>query len=324
MPSLARGTIAVLRSVAGTAALLLAASVVIFALIRSAPGDPVDVQLGEAGGVALTEADEERIRAARYAELGLDRPLAVQYLNWLSRMLSGDWGVSYMTGQPVLDEVAYRLPASLAIALPGLVIAVVIGIGLALIAARRPGSATDHGVRIVTLFMIAVPSFLLGTVALQVVTRVGDYQIAGGVDPGRIWLPALVLGLSISPTMSRVMRASLIQEQGRLYAVAAQARGIGPTKRMLRHVLRPASVPVLTLCGLAFASLITGSIITEAIFTWPGLGRYAVDAIAAQDYPVIQAYVLLATLIVVVINRLIDVVQRLVDPRGDRRAEAVA
>lgn len=313
-----------MRSVLGTLGMLLVASVVVFALVRSAPGDPVDVQLGESGGVSLSQQDEDRIRAERLAELGLDRPLPEQYARWLVRMVSGDWGTSYRTGQPVLDEMADRLPASLALGAAGFGVAVVLACGLALLASRRPGGPVDQVVRLVTLATVAVPSFLLGTFALQVATGTTGYRIAGPASLDRIWLPALVLGIAVTPTMSRVLRASLVAERGRLYAVAALARGASPGRMLVRHVLRPALGPVLILGGLAFASLVTGSIITEAVFTWPGVGLFAVDAIAAQDYPVVQAYVVLATALVVLVNRGVDLAGRLVDPRQDARAEAVA
>jgi ABC-type dipeptide/oligopeptide/nickel transport system permease component len=171
---------------------------------------------------------------------------------------------------------------------------------------------------------VAVPSFLLGTIALQIATGATGYRIAGPASLDRLWLPALVLGIAVTPTMSRVLRAALVAEQGRLYAVAALARGASPTRMLLRHALRPALGPVLILGGLAFASLVTGSIITEAVFTWPGVGLFAVDAIAAQDYPVVQAYVVLATALVVLVNRGVDLAARLVDPRQDARAEVVA
>ncbi|OLT16996.1 hypothetical protein BJF78_13680 [Pseudonocardia sp. CNS-139] len=307
-----------------TAGLLLAASVIVFALVRSAPGDPVDVQLGEAGGIGLSHADEDRIRAERLAELGLDRSIPEQYVRWLARMAGGDWGTSYRSGQPVLTEMLDRLPASLALGAAGFAVALVLAVALALLASRRPDGPVDQLLRLVTLATVAVPSFLLGTLALQVATGAVGYRIAGPATVDRLWLPALVLGLAAMPTMSRVLRASLIAERGRLYAVAALARGASPGRTLLRHVLRPATAPVLILGGLAFASLVTGSIITEAVFTWPGVGLYAVEAISAQDYPVVQAYVLLATALVVVVNRGVDLGARLVDPRGDASAEAVA
>jgi ABC-type dipeptide/oligopeptide/nickel transport system permease component len=312
------------RALLGTVGMLLVASVVVFAMIRSAPGDPVDVQLGESGGVSLSQADEDRIRAERLAELGLDRSLPEQYARWLVRMVSGDWGTSYRTGQPVLDEMLDRLPASLALGAAGFGVAVVLAGGLALLASRRPGGLVDQVVRLVTLVTVAVPSFLLGTLALQIATGTVGFRIAGPASLDRIWLPALVLGIAVTPTMSRVLRASLVAERGRLYAVAALARGASPGRMLLRHVLRPAVGPVLILGGLAFASLVTGSIITEAVFTWLGVGLFAVDAISAQDYPVVQAYVVLATALVVLVNRGVDLAGRLVDPRQDARAEAVA
>jgi ABC-type dipeptide/oligopeptide/nickel transport system permease component len=312
------------RTLIGTVGMLLIASVVVFAMVRSAPGDPVDVQLGESGGISLSEADEARIRAERLAELGLDRSLPEQYARWLGRMVTGDWGTSYRTGQPVLDEMLDRLPASLALGTAGFGVAVLLAGGLALLASRRPGGPVDQGVRLATLATVAVPSFLLGTLALQIATGTTGYRIAGPASLDRIWLPALVLGIAVTPTMSRVLRASLVAERGRLYAVAALARGASPGRALLRHVLRPAVGPVLILGGLAFASLVTGSIITEAVFTWPGVGLFAVDAIAAQDYPVVQAYVVLATALVVLVNRGVDRAGRLVDPRQDARAEAVA
>jgi ABC-type dipeptide/oligopeptide/nickel transport system permease component len=314
----------ILRTVAATAVVLLITSAAVFALVRSAPGDPVDVQLGESGGVALSQADEDRIRAERLVELGLDRPLPEQYARWLGRMATGDWGTSYRSGRPVLVEIADRVPASLLLGVTGFAVSVLLAGALAVLASRRPGGPTDQAVRLLTLLTVAVPSFLLGTIALQVATGAVGYRIAGPASLDRLWLPALVLGVASTPTMSRVLRASLVAERGRLYAVAAQARGTSAGRTLMRHVLRPAVAPVLILGGLAFASLVTGSIITEAVFTWPGVGQYAVDAISAQDYPVIQAYVLLATTLVVLANQAVDLAARVVDPRGDARAEAVS
>lgn len=314
----------IVRTVAATALVLLVTSAAVFALVRSAPGDPVDVQLGESGGVALSQVDVDRIRAERFAELGLDRPLPEQYARWLGRMATGDWGTSYRSGRPVLVEITDRVPASLLLGATGFAVSVLLAGALAVVASRRPDGPADQSVRLLTLLTVAVPSFLLGTIALQVATGTVGYRVAGPASIERLWLPAIVLGVASTPTMSRVLRASLVAERGRLYAVAAQARGASPGRTLMRHVLRPAVAPVLILGGLAFASLVTGSIITEAVFTWPGLGQYVVDAISAQDYPVIQAYVLLATTLVVLANQAVDLAGRAVDPRGDARAEAVS
>lgn len=311
------------RAVAGTVALLLGASALIFAVVRASPADPVEIQLGTAtAGLSATEtaAAEQRMRT----ELGLDRPLPEQYLRWAGNMLAGDWGTSFRSGQPVRGEILDRLPASLALASLAFVIAVLLGGGAALLASRRPGGLTDHLTRLGTLGAAAVPTFLSGILLLRLFADTVGYPIIGPATAARIWLPALVMGLSSAPTLSRVLRAALIAERGRPYAVAALARGASPARTLLRHVLRPAASPVLTLAGLALAALLTGSIITEAIFSWPGVAGYAVAAIDAHDYPVVQAYVLLTTVVVVVVNRGVDAAQRLLDPRGEARAEAVA
>ncbi len=203
----------IVRTVAATAVVLLIASAAVFALVRSAPGDPADVQLGESGGVALSQADEDRIRAERLVELGLDRPLPEQYARWLSRMASGDWGTSYRSGRPVLVEIADRVPASLVLGITGFAVSVLLAGALAVVASRRPGGPTDQSVRLLTLLTVAVPSFLLGTIALQVATGTVGYRIAGPGSLDRLWLPALVLGIASTPTMSRVLRASLVAER---------------------------------------------------------------------------------------------------------------
>lgn len=315
--------LATARGIIATVVLLLVASVLVFAMVRAAPGDPVDIQFGAtSAGLSATEAAaaEQRMRTA----LGLDRPLPEQYARWLGHMATGDWGSSYRTGQPVRQEILERLPASLMLGGAGFVVALVLGIGAALLASRRPGGAADHLTRLGTLGAAAVPTFLSGTLLLGVFAQQAGYAIVGPATAGRLWLPALVVGISSAPTLSRVLRASLIAERGRPYAIAALARGASPARALLRHVLRPATTPVLTLAGLSLASLLTGSIITETIFSWPGVGAYAVDAIEAQDYPVVQAYVLLATLAVVLVNRGVDGLQRLLDPRSATREEAVA
>lgn len=311
------------RAVAGTAALLLGASVLIFAVVRASPADPVEIQLGTAtAGLSSAEitAAEQRMRA----ELGLDRPLPEQYLRWAGNMLAGDWGTSFRSGQPVRTEILDRLPASLALAALAFVLAVLLGGGAALLASRRPGGLGDHLTRVGTLGAAAVPTFLSGILLLRLFADTVGYPIIGPATAARIWLPALVMGVSSAPTLSRVLRAALITERGRPYAVAALARGATPARTLLRHVLRPAASPVLTLAGLALAALLTGSVITEAIFSWPGVAGYAVTAIDAHDYPVVQAYVLLTTVVVVVVNRGVDAAQRLLDPRGQAHAEAVA
>jgi len=273
----------------------------------------------------LSAADVAALRAERERQLGLDRPLAEQYGRWLARMVRGDLGVSYRNRQPVRDELVRHLPASVALGAAGVGVATVLATGLAVAASRRPGGWVDHTVRVASILGASVPSFLTGLLALSLLARSqGGYQIAGGATLGRLWLPALVLGVAAAPTPLRVLRSSLLAERGRLYAVAAVARGAGPSRLLLRHTGRVAVAPLLALAGMSMAGLVTGSIMTEAVFSWPGLGRLAVDAIGAQDYPVVQGYVLVVVVAVVVANALAGALQRRLDPTVDASALAVA
>lgn len=315
--------LAAVRSVLGMVALLALVSVGVFALVRSAPGDPVRIQLGEVSALGASAAQVREIRAAQEARLGLDGSLPEQYLRWLGRVLGGDFGTSYYSQRPVLDELLVRLPASLVLGGCAFLVGLLLALGLALLVSARPGGAADHVVRLAGIAAAAVPTFLLGLLALQFFARdPNDYAITGAATPDRLWLPALVLGVAITPQMLRLLRASLITERNRPYAVAAVSRGTGTANLMLRHVFRPATSPVLTLIGLSLGSLVVGSVITEAVFAWPGIGAFAVSSIEARDYPVVQGYVLLVTVLVLLINRLVELVQHRLDPRVAQRTEA--
>lgn len=305
---------------------LLVVSVGVFALVRSAPGDPVDVELGPILGQSSVSTEEKaEFRARREAQLGLDQPVTEQYRRWLGRVVQGDFGVSYRTNQPVREELLAHLPASLALGGTGLVIAAGLAGSLAALSSRRPGGAADQVIRLVSLLGASVPAFLTGLLALSVFARdATGYQITGPATAGRLWLPALVLGVASAPTPLRLLRSALIAEHGRLYAVAAVARGAGPGRLLARHTGRPAVAPVFSLAGITLAGMVTGSIMTETVFSWPGIGRLVVDAIEAQDYPMVQGYVLLVVGVVVAANALAAVVQRLLDPTVDATAAAVA
>ncbi|MGW6033643.1 ABC transporter permease [Gordonia terrae] len=325
MPSPHPAVVAAGRFLTGTVGLLLVASVLIFALVRSAPGDPVEIEFGTTGADAyLTPEQQADAREQRRAELGLDGPIPIQYLLWLERVVRFDLGVSYRTGQPVSEEILSRLPASVALGATGFAVAMLLAIAMGLLGARRPGSASDHVIRLGTLAVATVPTFLSGTILLRWAAGQFDYPLAGPATMAKLWLPALVIGLSSMATMSRLLRASLIAERSTPYATAAVARGAGPGTVLIRHVGRPALTPVLTLAGLAFAGLVAGSVITETVFSWPGVSAYAVGAIADQDYAVVQAYVLLVVAVVVTVNRAVDAVQSVLDPRVDQRVEALS
>ncbi|MEJ3750073.1 ABC transporter permease [Actinomycetes bacterium KLBMP 9797] len=315
----------VARGVATAAGLLLVASVLVFALVRAAPGDAVDVEFGESGASALlSPAEEAAARERRARELGLDRSVPEQYARWLGRVVRLDLGTSFRTGRPVADELVERLPASAALGGVGFLVALAGAWLVALLSARRPGGPMDQALRLLSLTATAVPTFLLGSLALRYAADWVGYPVAGDGSAGRLWLPALVLGLGALPVVARLLRASLLSEYGRPYALAARARGASPARVTFRHVMRPAFAPLLTLAGLTLSSLVAASVITEVIFTWPGVSEYAVAAISAKDYPVVQAYLLLVVVVVVVVNRAVDVVQHLLDPRVAHAATAAA
>jgi ABC-type dipeptide/oligopeptide/nickel transport system permease component len=309
--------------VSSAAGLLLVASVLVFALVRAAPGDAVDVEFAESGaGALLTPQEEAAGRAQRAAELGLDRGPVQQYLLWLDRVVHLDLGTSFRTGRPVSTELIERLPASLVLGGFGFLVAVAGAWLIAVVSARRPGGVADQVLRVVSLSATAVPTFLLGSLALRYAAQWAGYPIAGDATWRRLWLPALVLGVGAVPTMARLLRSALISEHAQPYALAARARGASAGRVTFRHVMRPAFTPLLTLAGLTLAGLVAGTVITEVIFSWPGVSAYAVDGIAAKDYPVVQAYLVLVVILVVVVNRAVDLAQHLLDPRVQARAEA--
>lgn len=313
------------HGLASLTALVLAASVLVFALIRSAPGDPVDIEFGASGASTfLTPEEDTRFREARRAELGLDRSVPEQYLIWLGRVVTGDFGTSFRTGESVLSEVADRLPASMGLGFCAMGLLLLMSGLTAWLAVRRPDGLMDQVLRILSIAAAAVPTFLTATLGLRWAAEAAGYPIAGEATASRLWLPAVVMAVSGVPTMARVLRASVLEQSAMTYAAAAKARGAGPRTVLLRHTLRPSLAPVLTLAGLSTATLMGGAVITEVVFSWPGVGAYAVEAIAAQDYPVIQAYVIVMVLMAIIVNRSIDVGQRLLDPRTSRAMKATA
>lgn len=306
---LARGLVSLL-------ALVLAASVLVFALVRSAPGDPVDLEFSASGASTfLTPEEDTRQREARRAELGLEKPMPEQYLIWLGRVVTGDLGTSYRTGENVLAEIAARLPASLGLGACAMALLLLASALTAWLAVRRPDGWIDQILRLLSIAAASVPTFLTATFVLRWAAEAIGYPIAGEASATRLWLPAVVMAVSGVPTMARVLRASVLEQSAQAYALAAKARGSSPGTVLLRHALRPSLAPVATLAGLSTAALMGGAVITEVVFSWPGIGAYAVDAIAAQDYPVVQAYVIVMVLLAILANRVVDVGQRLLDPR---------
>lgn len=317
-----RGPVRVVATRLGQAlAAALGASVLVWALVPLAPGDPaVRVLLGR----GVTDPEVEQVAAVRQ-ELGLDRPLVEQYLTWLSRAVRGDLSESYRTGQPVLHELALRLPATAMLAGTAIVLAVLMAVPAALLAAAYRGRWPDALLRGAALLGAALPAFLIGLLVLQVVVLGGGFgsALSDGL-PGQVWLPALVLAVGRAADWSRLLRASLLETLGSGYALVSTARGATRTRVLLTHALPNALLPFLTAVGVGIGALIGGAAIVEAVFTWPGIGEYVVAAIGARDMPVVQGFAALAALAYVATSCTVDVVGALLDPRTRKSAQAAA
>ena len=294
----------------------LLVSVLIFTLMRLTPGDPVRTLLGE-------EPDPRTIAEVR-ASLGLDEPYPVQYAVWLGRALRGDFGRSLRTRQPVLEAVAERLPATLQLGLTALTIALVVAFIAGTISAVRRNSAWDFGAVSFTLLGVSIPNFFLGILLilgfayyLRLVPPGGYRPIEEGWDEHlkRLILPAITLGTAGAAVNMRLMRSSLLEVLGQDYVRTARAKGLGERMVILRHALKNALIPVVTVVGIQVGAIIEGAFITETVFGWPGVGRLAVDSIGGRDYPVVQAIVLFSALSFMVTTLLVDLLYAWLDPR---------
>jgi len=287
---------------------LLGALTVVFLLIHLIPGDPVDVMLGETAGAA----DKEELRRA----LGLDRPLAAQYRSFLFGLVSGDLGRSLYEQSSVAAIIAARLPATLQLALCALSVSVAISFALATLAARRRGSWIDRAALLFSLLGLSLPNFWLGPLLMMVFSiQLGWLPVSGRGGPSHFVLPALTLGLGMAAILTRMLRASLLQAAHEDYVQTARAKGLSERQVWLKHMLRNALLSVVTVVSLQFGGLLAGSIITETIFSWPGIGRLTVQAIQTRDYPVVQGCVLVLAVGYVLLNFLTDMLYKLIDPR---------
>jgi ABC-type dipeptide/oligopeptide/nickel transport system permease component len=280
----------------------------VFLLAHVVPGDPVAQMLGEG-------ARAEDLTQLRHA-LGLDLPLPVQYGRYLAGVLRGNLGESFRFQQPVLKVVAEHYPATLELAVVALLICALIGIPAGVLAAHKRGERTDHAVGVLTLFGLSVPNFALGPVLILLFSVVlGWLPVSGRGGVAHLILPAFTLGAALAAILTRMVRTSVIEELSADYVRPARSKGVSESGVLFRHALRNALIPILTILGLQFGTLLAGTIVTESIFSWPGIGRLAVQAIGARDYPLLQGCILLIAVSYVFVNLLTDLVYALVDPR---------
>jgi peptide/nickel transport system permease protein len=260
-------------------------------------------------------ARAEDLQQLRHA-LGLDQPLHVQYGKYLSGLARGDWGQSFRFQLPVFQVVRQRYPATLELAFVSLLVCVAIGIPAGVLAAHRRGSAADRAVGVFTLFGLSVPNFALGPVLVLIFSiQLGLFPVSGRGSLLHIVLPAVTLGAALAAILTRMVRTAMMEELSSDYVRTARAKGLPESAVLFRHAFRNALIPIVTILGLQFGTLLAGTIVTESIFAWPGVGRLAVQAIQARDYPLLQGCILFIALSYIVVNLLTDIFYALVDPR---------
>jgi ABC-type dipeptide/oligopeptide/nickel transport system permease component len=280
----------------------------VFMLAHLVPGDPVAQMLGEGARV-------EDLQQLRHA-LGLDLPLLTQYGRYMLGVLHGNLGESFRFQQPVLKVVGSHYPATLELAIVALLICAAIAIPAGVLAAHRRGERTDHAVGVLTLFGLSVPNFALGPILILVFSvMLGWLPVSGRGGILHLVLPAFTLGAALAAILTRMVRTSVIEELSADYIRTARAKGLSEPAVLFRHAFRNALIPILTILGLQFGTLLAGTIVTESIFAWPGIGRLAVQAIGARDYPLLQGCILLIAVSYVMVNLLTDFVYAVVDPR---------
>jgi len=315
---------ALARRLALAAGLVLAVLAVNFALIHAAPGDPALVIAGEMGG-----ADEAAMAEIRRA-YGLDRPLAVQFVTYVGRSLQGDLGRSYLLNQPVLDLILERLGPTILLAFTALAVAILAGTLLGVLASRRPDSVFSGVVTVASLVGYAMPVFWTGILLVLLFGKVWPILPIAGMRDVRLYgdawataldvahhlvLPAATLAIVYVAQYSRLARASMLEVLGADYIRTARAKGLGEGPVVFKHALRNALMPVVTIAGLQFGHLISGALLVETVYSWPGMGTLALDAILGRDYPVLLGILMFSAMLVIAANLVTDMSYRWLDPR---------
>lgn len=295
---------------------LAGVSVLVFSLIHLVDGDPVRLALG-------TRYSQEAYDALR-ARNGLDLPLVEQYVTWVGNALTGDLGVSFRSGEPVTALIAERLPATLTLALAAILVALLIAVPLGTLSALRPRSLTDRAATVVSQLGISVPDFWLAIVLILVFSGTLGWLPSGGYVPftedpvgwaQRLILPTIAVGVVSGSVLTRFVRSSVLEALGSDHVRTAQAKGLAGRQVFGWHVLRNALLPLVTVTGVQLAYLLSGVVVVEIVFSWPGLGQLALQAVEARDYPVLQGAVLLFALTFLIINLVVDLLYTRIDPR---------
>jgi peptide/nickel transport system permease protein len=291
-----------------TVPVLLGVATLVFALIHLVPGDPAQAMLGDG-------ASHEEVLRLQHT-LGLDRPLLTQYRSFLVGIAHGDLGTSFRYNTPVTAQIREKFPNTAALALAAMLVAVVIAIPLGIVAAVYRGTVIDHAAMTLALLGICMPNFWLGPLlAILFAVRLGWLPVSGIGGLSHLVLPAITLGAALAAILARMTRASVLEELRELYVLAARARGLSGTRAVVRHAFRNSLIPIVTIIGLQFGAVLTGTIITESIFAWPGIGRLLIQAINFRDYPLVQGCILFISVTYVAMNLLTDLTYGFLDPR---------
>ena len=280
----------------------------VFLFIHLIPGDPVEVMLGD----SARPTDREALRHA----LHLDLPLTTQYIDYFKGLFKGDWGLSIHQHKPVFDLIYERIPATLNLTISALFFALLMALPMGVIAAKNAGKWQDYSAMSFSLIAVSMPNFWLGPVLILVFSvNLGWLPISGNDYPQSIILPAMTLGLSLSAILARMVRSSLLEVLNEDFIRTAMAKGVSESQIIWKHALGNAWLPVITLLGLQLGALLGGAVITEAVFSWPGIGTLLIDSIGQRDYPIVQGCVLMISLTYVVVNTLTDILYAQLDPR---------
>ena len=299
-----------------TVPVLFGVSVVVFMIIHSAPGDPVVNMLG----IDVTEENVAELREIH----GLNEPLYVQYVNWMGGILQGDLGQSLTRERSVTALIAARLPATLFLAVVSMLIAIVIAIPAGIISAIYKGSGSDYAVTVGSLTGISIPNFWLGLILILLFARTYSFLPPGNyVAPSEdlvaalrhVALPAVTVGTAFAALLARQTRSSMLDNLNQEYVKMAKSKGLSSRKTFLRHALKQALLPVITVAGLQFGYLLSATVVVEQVFAWPGMGRLIWSAVQQQDYPTVQGTVLVVATLFVLINLVVDLTYSYLDPR---------
>jgi ABC-type dipeptide/oligopeptide/nickel transport system permease component len=297
-----------IRRLALTIPVLLGVATLVFSLLHLVPGDPAQSMLGE----AAAPADVAELRT----RLGLDRPLAAQYGDFMLGAVQFDFGTSFRYNTKVSSEIGSRLRNTMLLAVAAMAVALTIALPLGVVAATFRGRTLDHAAMTLALVGISMPNFWLGPLlAILFSVKMGWLPVSGTGSVAHLVLPAVTLGAALAAILARMTRASLLEELRELYVLAARARGLSRLRVVVRHAFRNSLIPIVTIVGLQFGAVLTGTIITETIFAWPGVGRLLIQSISFRDYPLVQGCILFISIVYVGVNLLTDLAYGWLDPR---------